>query len=96
MLCQLIIVHYIVWTRFNSLSSGSIHTLEALDGIRSKVECATYCHANDTCDAAVYLHSGQCLLVSGNIDKLEVEFDASTSESRTDYLIEGIYPPMVI
>ena len=50
--------------------TADARVMERLEGMRSKVECATYCYANRTCRTAVYQHDGDCILISNFTDWL--------------------------
>ena len=61
--------------------------MERIEGMRSRVECATYCYANSTCRTAVYKLDGDCILISNFTDWLTVT-TIDNNNIHTDEIIE--------
>lgn len=60
--------------------------MELLEGVRSKVECATQCHANYTCRTAVYQADGDCYLIWNFADTFT--FTDTSGYASSDEVIE--------
>ena len=58
-----------------------------VNGVRSLVECATLCHANDTCQAAVYQEFNKCLLIGVSMEEVDLgsDGDAKLIDFRKAY-----------
>ena len=56
--------------------------------LRSKVECATYCHAERDCNTAVYQYDGDCYLIRNFTDTLSITIEDNSSTDSEDDIIE--------
>ena len=64
---------------------GEPYVLDHVKGMRSKIECATYCYDNPYCRTAVFKRNSSCLLVRNYTVHMELNY--SPSDQQTDDII---------